>query len=195
MVNHMAEKSTTDTYTYRYEHRKIFRKHRQKSSHSTCMQGGYRGIPSHSLKTLGSKKHQRIKQCHCPAGYWRYFIYFFLVQNDKLNFFENNRLSLIRCCFIGPPLFEVWDVTTGMDGIIIHYGLKKRPPYVNEIKWMKDEVPISNRNNKCEGGGLNESCFTITSPTIEDRGNYSCIAKNAVDCAKKNVQLGTANLY
>lgn len=104
-------------------------------------------------------------------------------------------LSLIRCCFIGPPFFEVWDVTTGMDGIIIHYGLKKRPPYVNEIKWMKDEVPILKRNKKFEGGGLNESCFTITSPTIEDRGNYSCIAKNAVRSARKNVQLGTANLY
>lgn len=82
-----------------------------------------------------------------------------------------------------------------MDGIIIHYGFKKRPPYVNEIKWMKDEVLVSNRNKKFKGGELNESCFTITSPTIEDRGNYSCIATNAVRSARKNVKLGTANLY
>lgn len=82
-----------------------------------------------------------------------------------------------------------------MDGIIIYYYFKERPPYVNEIKWMKDEVPILNRNKKFEGGGLNESYFKITSPTIEDRGIYSCIAKNAVRSARKNVQLGTANLF
>lgn len=82
-----------------------------------------------------------------------------------------------------------------MDGIKIHYGFKKRPPYVNEIKWIKDEVPILNRNKKFEGGGLNDSYFTITSPTIEDRGNYSCVVKNAVGSVQKDVKFGTANLY
>lgn len=104
-------------------------------------------------------------------------------------------LSLIRCCIIGPPFFEVWDVTTEMDGIRIHYDFTKRPPYGNEIKWMKDEVPILNRNKKFEGGGLNESYFTITSPTIEDRGIYSCIAINAARSARMNIQLGTAYLF
>lgn len=104
-------------------------------------------------------------------------------------------LSLIRCCFIGPPIFEVWDVTTGMDGIRIHYGFKKRPPGVSGIKWIKDEVPILKRNKKYEGGKLNDSYFTITSPTIEDRGNYSCVVENAVASVQKDVQFGTDNLY
>lgn len=104
-------------------------------------------------------------------------------------------LSLIRCCIIGPPIFEVWDVTTGMDGIKIHYGVKKRPPYAYEIKWIKDKVPILNRNKKYEGGELNDCYFTITSPTTEDRGNYSCVIQNAVGSVQKDVKFGTAYLY
>lgn len=92
-------------------------------------------------------------------------------------------------------MFDLWDVTTGMEGIKIHYGVKKRAPYVNEIKWIKDKIPIFNRNKKYEGGELNDSCFTITSPTIEDRGNYSCVVKNAVGNVQKEVHFGTAKLY
>lgn len=104
-------------------------------------------------------------------------------------------LSLIRCCITGPPIFEIRDVTTGMDGIRIHYGFKKRPPDIIDIKWIKDKVPILKTDKKYEGGKLNDSYFTITSPTIEDRGNYSCVVENAVGSVKKDVQLGTDNLY
>lgn len=100
-------------------------------------------------------------------------------------------LWLIRCCIIGPPIFEVWDVTTGVNGIRIHYRFKKRPPDVTEIKWIKDEVPILKRNKKYEGGKLNDSYFTITSPTIEDRGHYSCVVQNVVGSVQKDVQFGT----
>lgn len=82
-----------------------------------------------------------------------------------------------------------------MEEIKIHYGVKKRPPYINEIKWIKDGVSILNRNRKYNGGELNDSYFTITSPTIEDRGNYSCVVKNAVGSVQKDVRFGTAKLY
>lgn len=82
-----------------------------------------------------------------------------------------------------------------MDGIRIHYGFKKSPPDVTGIKWIKDEVPILKRNKKYEGGKLNDSYITITSPTIEDKGNYSCVVENAVGSVQKDVQFGTDNLY
>lgn len=78
-----------------------------------------------------------------------------------------------------------------MDGVRIHYGFKKRPPDVTEIKWIKDEVPILKKDKKYEGGKLNDRYFTIISPTIEDRGNYSCVVENAVGSVQKDVQLGT----
>lgn len=99
--------------------------------------------------------------------------------------------SLIRCCIIGIPIFDVWGVTAGIEGITIRYGIKKRPPYVNEIKWIKDGVHIFNNNRKYNGGELNDGYFTIASPTIEDRGNYSCVIKNAVGSVQKDVRLGT----
>lgn len=89
-------------------------------------------------------------------------------------------LLLIRCCIIGFFFFEVWDVMIEMDGIRIYYDFIKRLFYVNEIKWMKDEVFILNRNKKFEGGGLNESYFIIILLIIEDRGIYFCIVINVV---------------
>lgn len=102
-------------------------------------------------------------------------------------------LSLISCCILELPIFDVWNVTTEMKEIRIHYGVKKMLPFVNEIKWIKDGVTLLNSNKKYYGGKLNDSYFAITSPTIEDRGNYSCVVKNAVGSVKKDVQFGKLN--
>lgn len=104
-------------------------------------------------------------------------------------------LSVIICCILGLPIFDVWNVTTEMKEIRIHYAVKERPPKVKEIKWIKDGVPILTRNRKYNGGKLNDNYFTITSPTIEDRGNYSCVVKNAVGSVQKDVRFGTSKLY
>lgn len=82
-----------------------------------------------------------------------------------------------------------------MKEIRINYAIQNRLPEVNEIKWCKDGVPILNRNRKYNGGKLNDNYFTITSPTIEDRGNYSCVVKNAVGSVQKDIRFGTAKLY
>lgn len=93
------------------------------------------------------------------------------------------------CCIIDPPIFDVWDVTTGKDGINIHYEVKHKSKKI-EIKWIKDGEVIDNRSKKYKGGDVDDSIFTITSPTLEDRGDYSCIVKNAVGNVKQNVHLG-----
>lgn len=104
-------------------------------------------------------------------------------------------LSVIRCCILELPIFDVWNVTTEMKDIRIHYAVNERPPKVNEIKWIKDGVPILNRNGKYNGGQISDNYFTITSPTFRDRGDYSCVVKNAVGSVQKKVRLGTAKLY
>lgn len=92
------------------------------------------------------------------------------------------------CCIIDLPIIDVWDVTTGKDGINIHYEVKHKSQI--EIKWIKDGEVIDSRSKKYKGGDLDDSIFTITSPTREDRGDYSCIVKHAVGNVKKNVHLG-----
>lgn len=81
------------------------------------------------------------------------------------------------------PIIDVWDVTTGKDGINIHYEVKHKSQI--EIKWIKDGEVIDSRSKKYKGGDLDDSIFTITSPTLEDRGDYSCIVKHAVGNVKK----------
>lgn len=98
------------------------------------------------------------------------------------------------CCIIELPVFDHWDISTEKEGININYNVKKEPPYVTEIKWTKDGEPINNRNKKYNGGELHDTYFIITSPTLEDRGLYSCTVKNAVGRAEKVVRLGTLEL-
>lgn len=85
------------------------------------------------------------------------------------------------------PIFDVWSVTTGMEGITIHYDVKKESPYVTDMKWTKDGETIDKRNRKYNGGNLKDSYFTISSPSVEDRGIYSCVVTNAAGTTKMDV--------
>lgn len=85
------------------------------------------------------------------------------------------------------PLFEVWKVTTGIEGITIHYEFKQESPFVYTIRWTKNGKPLYNKDKKYVGGDLKNRFFTITSPTKEDTGNYSCTATNAVGKSSQEV--------
>lgn len=78
-----------------------------------------------------------------------------------------------------------------MEGITIHYDVKKESPYVTDMKWTKDGKTIDIRNRKHNGGNLKDSYFTISSPSLEDRGIYSCVVTNAAGTTKKDVLFGT----
>lgn len=80
----------------------------------------------------------------------------------------------------------------GYQEITIHYncGVPKQSPKVHHIEWSKDGQPLDN-NKKYVGGGVHDNCFTIASPTSEDKGNYSCKVTNAVGSVSKKIFLGT----
>lgn len=78
-----------------------------------------------------------------------------------------------------------------MEGITIHYDVKKESPYVTDMKWTKDGETIDNRNKKYNGGDLKDSYFTISSPTLEDRGIYSCSVTNAAGITEMDFRFGT----
>lgn len=78
-----------------------------------------------------------------------------------------------------------------MEGITIHYDVKKESPYVTDMKWTKNGKTIDNRNKKYNGGDLKDSYFTISSPTSEDKGIYSCSVTNAAGITEMDFRFGT----
>lgn len=48
---------------------------------------------------------------------------------------------------------------------------------------------------KYDGGGLNDSSFTIMSPNDEDKGNYSCTVSNAAGSVTNSVIFGINEFY
>lgn len=93
------------------------------------------------------------------------------------------------------PYFIAWEVTKEQEEITIHYryGVSERSPKVHMIEWTKDGRKLGSNIEKYVGGGLHDSYLTITYPTKEDRGIYSCTISNAVGSVSKDVELG--NIY
>lgn len=58
------------------------------------------------------------------------------------------------------------------------------------IKWTKDGKKLGSNTEKYVGGGLDGNYLTITSPTKEDGGIYSCTITNAVGSVSKAVEFG-----
>lgn len=90
------------------------------------------------------------------------------------------------------PFLNISNVVSGSEGITIHYnwGVLGQSPEVHHIEWSKNDQSLQIDAKKYVGGGVHDSHFTITSPTYEDRGNYSCKVTNAVGFLSKNVELG-----
>nr|XP_034324490.1 uncharacterized protein LOC117689028 isoform X4 [Crassostrea gigas] len=91
-----------------------------------------------------------------------------------------------------PPRLDNLVVTTEKEGIVIHYTYRvsEHSPTANAITWAKNKVQLDLTNAKYRGGGLKDDCFIITSPTEEDRGEYSCTVSNDVGSDLQCVVLG-----
>lgn len=98
------------------------------------------------------------------------------------------------------PYFYNWNITTDTDGLTIHcsYGVPEGSPSIFEVKWTKDGGTVDLNNKKIvvgrssnDGSRLNDSDLTISSPTLEDKGKYSCTVTNAVGSVSRDVTLGT----
>lgn len=90
-------------------------------------------------------------------------------------------------------MFEVWEVTTELESITIHYKVKNNVPRVYDTKWMKNGEGLNFKTQKYVGGGLSDSFLRITSPNETDKGTYSCTLTNAVGCTSKDVTFGNIN--
>lgn len=87
------------------------------------------------------------------------------------------------------------NVTTGDKGVNIHYNyaVLELSPKVKGIKWRKDGKLLDMKSQKYVGGSVKEGCFTITSPTKDDTGTYSCTLISAVGSVSKDVTIGNVS--
>lgn len=88
-----------------------------------------------------------------------------------------------------PPCLEEMAVTSENDEIHIYYVLKKIFPIVKELKWTKNTLMLDLSNDKYRGGGLADNFITITNPSEEDKGEYTCTVSNAVGSVSKILKL------
>eukprot|EP00105_Crassostrea_gigas_P046671 XP_019930819.1 PREDICTED: leucine-rich repeats and immunoglobulin-like domains protein 1 [Crassostrea gigas] len=97
-----------------------------------------------------------------------------------------------------PPYIDNWNFTSDTEGLTIHcsYGVPEGSPSVCEVKWTKNAEILDLTNRKYvvgrssyDGSRLNESYLMISSPSLEDKGIYSCTVTNTVGFASKDVTL------
>ncbi|XP_062618762.1 uncharacterized protein LOC134280370 [Saccostrea cucullata] len=93
------------------------------------------------------------------------------------------------------PTLEKLNVNTGTVGITLNYKYKvsQDSPEVDHIAWTRNGDALNIDQIKYVGGGLLDTYFSITSPTCEDRGTYTCIVGNAVGNIAESLLLDFPN--
>uniref|UniRef100_A0A8W8J3T1 DZIP3-like HEPN domain-containing protein n=1 Tax=Magallana gigas TaxID=29159 RepID=A0A8W8J3T1_MAGGI len=141
-------------------------------------------INTSDKKYKGSSRRQLVIQSLCKDDEAEYQA--ILSNGSKLNIISN----IIYLQALGErPVFDVWDIVTDIDAITIQYRYKvpEHSPQVYQEEWTKNREAIERTNFKYLGGQLYSNYFTIKSPTLDDKGTYSCTVTNAVGSASKDV--------
>ena len=83
-------------------------------------------------------------------------------------------------------------MNSGLEGITLHYHyvVTINSPNVRNIAWTKNGTVLNMDNSKYLGGGIDDRRLTITSPTADDAGLYTCIVSNPVGAVSESLTLG-----
>lgn len=94
------------------------------------------------------------------------------------------------------PHLNDLEVTTEDEGIIIHYKyeVSGESPKVHCIEWSKDGQVLDMNTWKFVGGRTSDSRLTISLPTEDDKGKYSCKITNSVGSVSKDVSIDVPSI-
>lgn len=92
------------------------------------------------------------------------------------------------------PVHQTLRVSTGLGEITLHcdYEITSNSPNVHHIAWTKNGMVLCIDHSKYIGGGKDDRFMTITSPTADDSGQYTCTIANAVGDVSESLTLGNA---
>jgi hypothetical protein len=119
-----------------------------------------------------------------------------LAERKALNYHSNQSKFYIAIhilfIFVDLPTLQTLTISTGLERITLHchYEVTSDSPNVHQIEWKRNEEPLFVDHSKYLGGGIEDGYLTITSPTVDDAGLYTCIVANAVGAVSKDLMLG-----
>lgn len=103
------------------------------------------------------------------------------------------RVTILLLHFVvDRPFLQTLNVSTGLKGITIHYEYEvtSNSPNVHHVAWKKGKMVLCIDNLKYTGGGIHDRYMTITSPSTDDAGPYTCVVANAVGAVLESLSLG-----
>lgn len=180
-------------------------------------------IDTSKMKYSGSSKSILVIQSVCKKDEGEYQVVFSRKSNENEYKLSTNKICLqvlggIQFCEINwytsdknvaivlqlkyilitevPELTDL-EVIPGKQEINICccHAVKELSPSVQHIEWSKNDRILDEKCKPLLAKHGYNCCLEIPSPSLEDRGKYSCTVSNAVGCVSKHVTIGNVNIF
>lgn len=151
-------------------------------------EGKYQAVLSREESGQSLKRTSNAIFLEAAGGIYLISMYFYFWKK----IYNQDREIVLLYFVVDPPVLQRLNVSTGWDGITLHYQYKvtSDSPNVHHIAWKKNGTVIYIDHYKYLGGGKSDNFLTITLPKSGDAGQYTCIVANAVGAVSESLLLG-----
>lgn len=144
-------------------------------------------IDTSKMKYSGSSKSILVIQSVCKKDEGEYQVVFSRKSNENEYKLSTNKICLQVLGEV-PELTDL-EVIPGKQEINICccHAVKELSPSVQHIEWSKNDRILDEKCKPLLAKHGYNCCLEIPSPSLEDRGKYSCTVSNPVGCVSKHV--------